>query len=50
MVILKVDGKTVSTARALATAIADGSTRKGIVLQVRGPRTSSENVTLKEEE
>ncbi len=45
-VILRVNRKEVTTARACAEALASGSTRIGISLQVRGPRSGVEQVTL----
>jgi len=50
MVILSVDGKAVATAKSAAAAINAASTTKGVTLQVRGPRTGVQTVTLKEEE
>jgi serine protease Do len=49
-VILSVNKKAVTTARAAATAMAATSPREAVVLQVRGPRTKAEEVTLRAEE
>jgi S1-C subfamily serine protease len=45
-IVVSVNRKPVTTARALSDAIANASTRAGIVLQVRGPRTAVEEITL----
>jgi serine protease Do len=45
-IVVSVNSKPVTTARALSDAIANASTRAGIVLQVRGPRTAVEEITL----
>ncbi len=47
-VVLSVDKKPVTMATALVRAVEDGSTKKGIVLQVRGLGTESQRVTLRD--
>jgi serine protease Do len=45
-VVVSVNRKPVLSARGLADAVANASVRAGVVLQVRGPRTGVEEVTL----
>jgi serine protease Do len=49
-VVLRVDKTPITTAKALASAITAGSLKKGIVLEVRGPRTRPEEITIQKDE
>jgi serine protease Do len=50
MLVLGVNGKATATAKAAGAALENASNRKGIEVEVRGPRGGKQTVTLSEEE